>query len=628
GDNGSIHASALGGTAPYSYEWSTGATAEDISGLMAGNYLVTVTDAHNCVIYAMAEVHQPQLPIHAEIAATNIRCYGDANGACDLTVTGGTLPYTFQWNTGAISEDIDNLVPGFYDVTVSDVNGCAAYDSVHIYQSQYPLSGQISGRDASCNGNSDGYVFLTVDGGYEPYQYEWSTGLWSQNLVGVPAGTYTVTVTDANMCHREFTYVVGEPEPFYIQMMDDFSICYGMTTQIGIGIVSGGTAPYSVSWSNGESGLSTNVTPLETTTYYATIVDATNCSSSEQSVTVTVYDSIYLSVDLLSDNLVCAGSTASFNVRTAGGGVENNDVYVNGELISTPYEPIITQDTVLNFVVYDQCGYDSVAIPININIYEDTPIMISSNVTEGCAPLSVSFRDNAPNTGQSYLWNFADGDFENMSVARNPNHTFHNSGSYNINIQVTSSHNCRRDTTVTILVFEVPTADFRADRTNIALASPIVNFTNYSRGGFWYNWNFGDKTYSDESSPVHSFTAPGTFHVVLTTTSLYGCSDTTGVDIIVSNEHSIFVPTAFTPNNDDQNETFKVFANFIDKSQYSIVIYDRWGGAVFKSTDIDEEWDGSDGTHPCPPGVYTWRIHYKDMYGIDYEKKGTLMLLR
>lgn len=627
-NTGSIDLTVTGGTEPYSYQWSNDEVTEDLSELYAGFYIVTVTDAHGCVEYAMAEIHQPALPLHGDITATDVRCYGEGNGVCDLNVFGGTPPYYYTWNTGAISEDIDNLVPGFYAVTITDENGCLAYDTARIYQSEFPLSGQISGTDATCNGLSDGNVMFTADGGYEPYHYEWSNGLWQQNLVGVPAGTYTVTVTDANFCHREFTYVVNEPEPFYIQMMDDFTICNGMPTQIGIGIVSGGVPPYTILWSNGESGMSTEVAPTQTTTYYASVVDATNCSSAEMDVTVSVLEPITLDVTLLSDTLVCPGDKAEFDVRVTGGGITVEDLYVNGEPFKMPFAPIINGDTVFNFVAYDSCRYDSVVIPIIVRTHEEVPINISADVVEGCAPLHVSFTENTPDMGQSYLWDFADGDFENMSFAKNPNHTFYNSGFYNVRLEVASYQGCRRDTTIAITVFSIPEADFRVDRANISMSSPIVNFTNYSHGGFWNMWNFGDNTTSSSSSPVHTYTMPGTYHVVLTTTSLYGCTDTAGVDIQVSNEHNIFAPTAFTPNNDEINETFRIFGSSIDPNTFAIVVYDRWGAIQFKSTNFEEEWDGTDGTRPCPEGVYTWRIYYKDLFGIDYEKTGTVMLLR
>lgn len=628
GNSGSIDLTISGGTEPYTIEWSNGATTEDLSELYAGFYIVTVTDAHGCVEYAMAEIRQPALPLHAEITPTNVRCYGEGNGVCDLNVFGGTPPYYYTWNTGAISEDIANLVPGLYAVTVVDENGCSASDSARISQSEFPLSGYISGTDASCNGYSDGNVTFAADGGFEPYHFEWSNGSWEQNLSNVPAGTYTVTVTDANFCHAEYTYVVSEPEAFFLQIMDDFTICYGMTTQIGLGIVSGGVPPYTILWSNGESGMSTNVTPLQTTTYHASVVDAANCSSAEADVTVTVNPPMSVNIELMSDSVVCPGSRAMFNAEISGGGIKDEIVYVNGDTVTMPYSPIIEGDTLFNFVVYDNCHFDSVVIPINIRTYEELPIQASCDVVEGCAPLTVSFSENTPNLGQTYLWNFDDGDFENMSFAKSPKHTFYNSGVYNVTLEVSSAHGCKRDTTLTVTVFSIPEADFRVDRANISLSSPIVNFTNYSNGGFWNSWDFGDNTTSSSSSPVHTYALPGTYHVVLTTTSLYGCTDTAGVDIQVSNEHNIFAPTAFTPNGDDINETFRIFGTSIDPQTFSIVIYDRWGAIQFKSSDMEDEWDGTDGTRPCPEGLYTWRIYYHDMFGIDYEDTGTVMLIR
>lgn len=628
--SGSVDLTALGGMVPYSYEWSTGETTHDLQNLDAGYYLATVTDGNGCTEYAMAQVVQPVLPLQVSATSTNIRCFGDADGTIDLTVQGGTQPYEYIWSNDEISSSLRNLVPGTYYVTINDANLCSVYDTIQITQPVAPMSGYISGTDVSCNGGSDGSVIATFDGGTQPYQYEWSNGVWQQNLYNVVAGEYSVTATDANLCHHEMTYTITEPDPFYVQMMDDITICYGMTVQIGIGILSGSVPPYTIHWSEGDGGMTNIVTPTATTTYTATISDAANCTSTEQHVTVTVLDPLKMTVNLLSDTIACPGTEVAFDVVISGGNANPNQVYVNDSLITLPYRAELNlNDTVFNFVTYDECRFDSVVVPIAVHAYPLPDLHVETNKSEGCSPLTVYFSENTYASGQTYLWNFDDGEFENLSMDKTPVHTFGNNGTHHVNLQVTSVNGCINDTTIDIVSFESPIAEFRVDRNNISTESPKVEFTNYSYGGFWNSWTFGDGGTSSEANPTHIYTMPGNFHVVLTTTSLYGCTDTTGVDIYVTNEHTLYVPTAFTPNGDELNDEFKAFGTALDEEHFEMFIYDRWGKIAFHTTDINEGWDGTyKKNKEFPEGVYSYRVYCMDIYGNEYEKTGTFVLIR
>ncbi|MBE1615962.1 SprB repeat-containing protein, partial [Flavobacterium sp. SaA2.13] len=112
-----------GGTAPYTYVWNTTATTQDLTGLPAGTYEVTVTDANGCTATASVTVTQPTV-LSASGTATNVSCNAGSNGAVDLTVTGGTAPYTYVWNNAATTQDLTGLTASTYDVTVTDANGC------------------------------------------------------------------------------------------------------------------------------------------------------------------------------------------------------------------------------------------------------------------------------------------------------------------------------------------------------------------------------------------------------------------------------------------------------------------------------------------------------------------------
>jgi hypothetical protein len=129
---GSINLTITGGVAPYSIVWSNGATTEDVSALVAGTYKVVVTENGGCKDSLTITITEPSGILSSTTTSTNATCFGYSNGAIDLTVSGGTSPYSFVWSNTATSEDLSNLVIGTYDVTVTDANGCTASNSVTI----------------------------------------------------------------------------------------------------------------------------------------------------------------------------------------------------------------------------------------------------------------------------------------------------------------------------------------------------------------------------------------------------------------------------------------------------------------------------------------------------------------
>src|SRR6185436_17241877 len=135
GANGSIDLSVNGGTAPFVYDWSNGANTQDINNLSAGNYTVAITDANGCTYLQGGTIAQPSLALAASSTVTaNISCFSGNNGSVDLTVSGGTSPYSYSWNTGAATQDLSGLSAGTYSVTVTDANGCTAINTALISQ--------------------------------------------------------------------------------------------------------------------------------------------------------------------------------------------------------------------------------------------------------------------------------------------------------------------------------------------------------------------------------------------------------------------------------------------------------------------------------------------------------------
>ncbi|PLX12894.1 MAG: hypothetical protein C0594_01940, partial [Marinilabiliales bacterium] len=207
--DGDIDMTVASDYSPCTYAWDTGAGTEDISGLLAGTYDVTVTDIEGCQNTGSATVGEPAL-LSPSISGTDPLCNGDSNGEADLSVSGGTSPYSYLWDTGATTEDITGLSAGTYSVVVTDANGCTSNASITLTDPAV-LTASISGTDPLCNGSSDGEADLTVSGGTASYTYLWDGGEISEDLTNIPAGTYTVYVSDANGCTSNASITLTEP---------------------------------------------------------------------------------------------------------------------------------------------------------------------------------------------------------------------------------------------------------------------------------------------------------------------------------------------------------------------------------------------------------------------------------
>src|SRR5690606_21305033 len=210
-------------------------TTEDISGLAYGNYEIAVTDANGCIVYGTYLIEQPsKLQITLDNKA-DVKCFGGNDGAVNLTVTGGTAPYSYSW-TGPNSfnettEDISGLSYGNYEIAVTDANGCKVYGTYLIDQPSKLQIALDSKADVKCFGGNDGAVRLTVAGGTAPYTYSWTGSGFSsdqKDIAGLTAGSYTVTVTDANNCAVSQTYIIDQPAQLQITLDSKADVkCFG-----------------------------------------------------------------------------------------------------------------------------------------------------------------------------------------------------------------------------------------------------------------------------------------------------------------------------------------------------------------------------------------------------------------
>ncbi|MBL7826553.1 MAG: hypothetical protein JNJ57_07985, partial [Saprospiraceae bacterium] len=282
------------GQAPYTFDWSNDGPenpdndAAMVTGLLAGPYTVTVTDAGGCTATATVIITQTQGPSVSTTVNSNATCV--AGGSATANVTGGVGPFTYLWSASAGSQTTataTNLSAGTHGVTVTDANGCQASGSVNITQSGAPTATITGSTPSGCASNS-GSATVGVSGGTGPYTYDWSNDGAEHpdndaaTVSNLAPGTYTVTITDAAGCTTTAAVsIAGSLPPMVVITASTNATCAAPGSATAS--VSGGTTPYTYHWSNNET--TQTAVNLFAGTYTVTVTDAANCTATA-SVTI------------------------------------------------------------------------------------------------------------------------------------------------------------------------------------------------------------------------------------------------------------------------------------------------------------------------------------------------------
>lgn len=280
GTSGYATVTAFGGTPGYGYIWSNGATSPTITGLTAGSYSVTVTDANGCQFVATTQITSPA-QLSASISNVNqVLCFGQSTGSATVNVTGGTPGYNYSWSGGAgTSATALGLAAGSYGVTVTDLNGCTVTNQVLITEPTQ-LNIAMNSQHVTCYGGSNGTAGVTATGGNPPYQYVWSPyGGTGSSANGLVAGVFTVTVTDANACQMAAGVTINQPPPLLVNAQTQNVQCFNTNTGSAVLSVTGGVSPYTYNW-NPSVSTQHLATGLGAGNYQVTISDANNCTVS------------------------------------------------------------------------------------------------------------------------------------------------------------------------------------------------------------------------------------------------------------------------------------------------------------------------------------------------------------
>jgi gliding motility-associated-like protein len=324
--------SLTGGTAPYTYSWSSGTvvpTNDTIINVGAGTYTLTITDANNCTINESVTLTDPAALTSSMTDISNTDCSSSANGSATVVPSGGTVTfndYNYAWShDGSLNDSVaTGLTDGItYYVTVTDDNGCTTVDSV-ILSATKTIVTAMDSLDVDCNGASTGmaWVNVTTMGGTAnlPYSYSWSHDMLLDNdtAMNLTAGTYIVTVSDALGCSTVDSIVVNEPDTIGIAIQSITNVnCAGDLTGAATISVTGGTAPYSYNWL-GNSSVSPTISNVGAGTYLVTVTDANNCT---ETGSVTIGQNSVISLTQIDTTaLTCAGDMNGGFVMTYSGG--------------------------------------------------------------------------------------------------------------------------------------------------------------------------------------------------------------------------------------------------------------------------------------------------------------------
>jgi hypothetical protein len=409
--NGGIDITVSGGTSPYTYGWSNGTSNQDLSTVSGGTYTVTVTGNNGCTAVGSATVgSSPSLPsIAASPTITpNSNCTGAGNGAIDITVSGGTSPYTYGWSNGTSNQDLTTISGGTYTVTVTGNNGCTAVGSATVGSSPSLPSIAASPTitpNSNCTGAGNGGIDITVSGGTSPYTYGWSNGTSNQDLSTVSGGTYTVTVTGNNGCTAVGSATVGSspslPSIAASPTITPNSNCTGAGNG-GIDItVSGGASPYTYGWSNGTSNQ--DLSTVSGGTYTVTVTGNNGCTAVGNATVGSSPSLPTAGINQPTNTVITCNITSIGLTATGGGGYLWNAVGGNAttaNILATAAGTYVVTVTGANGCT------SSTSIAISSNTTSPTsPTAIVNNVLcNGGATGSINLTPNGGIAPYTFIW--------------------------------------------------------------------------------------------------------------------------------------------------------------------------------------------------------------------------------
>ncbi len=610
-NDGSIDLSVNGAAFPYTYIWSNNAVTQDVTSLAPGLYSVTVTDANLCATALNSvSISEPVL-ISLSTVATDVTCNGAATGAVNLTVTGGTAPYSYSWTGGNVTQDVANLSAGNYLVTVTDARGCVASTGAAI--NQLPsINTTIQTTAVTCYGGNNGAISVQVQGGTAPYNYNWNSGGMNASLSNLTAANYRVLITDANNCSVVDSADIIQPSPIVISATANNVTCYGLADGSVNITVTGGVPAYTFYWNNSAQGAS--IANLQRGYYTVTITDAHLCTAASGDIVVN--EPQQLNIASVITPVGCTGhADGSVVLQVTGGNSPFSYHWSNNASASSitnvaegSYDITITD---INGCIASGGYIIGTTAPLVI-----TPVVHNSacaEVQNGAIDLTV--------TGGTVAFNF---DWNTGDIAEDLNNL--SPGTYAVT--VTDSRNCSVQGSYSIISGYELTVDAGVSSTiNLGETIQLTAVTNVEHNNV-YSWSPAYSLSCGNCASTEASPLSNTFYTV-NVVDANGCKASDTVSINVNSVTDIFIPNVFTPNNDGNNDLFQLFGDVNTIQFLEFAIFNRWGEKVFETSNHKFTWDGTYKGEAAPQGVYiyTAKIVFINGYSRN-DMKGSLTIIR
>ena len=331
--DGSIVASVSGGTPGYEYLWSNAVTTSSNSGLVAGAYTLTITDTNSCTATYTVIVSNANSPEITSVV-DDLTCNGSGDGAIDLSVSGGTTPYTYLWlHNGSFIQDVSGLDANSYTVILNDGGGCQTAQTITVSEPDVlTVSLAVSGEH--CNSN-DGWIAATATGGTEPYTYLWTSGGTSSSITGLADGPDTVNIADANSCTVSSNTTVSDIPGPSVSISDSSMVtCFGDADGTATVLATAGTGDYTYTWNDLNVQSNAQAVDLDTGTYQVMVVDSAGCADSV-SVTITQPNVLAASITTIVNTSCFDTCDGSATVTISGGTSPYAVLWGDGQVTTT-----------------------------------------------------------------------------------------------------------------------------------------------------------------------------------------------------------------------------------------------------------------------------------------------------
>ncbi len=628
GSDGSAVASATGGLVAidYTYEWNTDpvqntAIASDLS---MGTYTVTITDDNNCSTSIPVVINEP-IAVDATENITMVSCFGGSDGSIEITPATGIPPYTYNWSIGSGNPNI-NLSSGNYTVTVTDLTGCTFVQTYFVDEyDEIIINTAII--DTKCTDTPDGSISISVTGGTGTYTYTWDGAATGQGATAnnLPIGNYNVTVSDTNNCTKTESFTINAPPELIVDLGGTTPAnCFGCDGTAIIN-VSGGTSPYSYSWSNGNTEMNPNDLCFGTNS--VTVTDENGCVDILE-IDVDSINTLLIDTIMATDAYCFDAADGEAIVIPQNGAAPYNylwDTATNSQMTQTATSLDIGDYTV---TVIDDNGCEAIG---TTSISEPPPLEISLNsIKAKCFGESSGMIIVEESSGGVPPHMFAINNTTNFSTDT----IFVDLPSDLHTVYIQDDNGCidslqiHVDQTPELLLTTIPMD------TLIELGDSLELLVLANQGDVTYAWTPSGTLSCDScANPVTYTTSTVEYNIVVTDT-INGCVATTEILIRVDKDRDIYIPNAFSPNADGYNDFFSIYSDATSVANIKYFrLFDRWGELMFARENFQPNipslgWDGNFRGKKVNPAVFVYVAEIEFVDGQTRIYKGDFTLVR